>query len=282
MADLSAKESSQETLMTLVGMSLGILLAKWLRHIGSGATSSKDNEVEGPGAEALIMWCVFLILTMLHIWANYRGMVLLKLKSLNKKRAQIALSKVIDECSNKISMAVNTNVSSLPPSPKISPHDAEQMILHMILTPNEVSESILPNLILIFRRKLYLGVKISELFKYNHQNSDLSLFQLFWDEKYLLWLHKQRVYVSLRWDAQQRDELKAFLHALILQNYLATIGNSVMMKSVTMISMTKTVVDTLYGDGLVFLNAMGSRGWDISKLYLDFGKSRADWISKDD
>jgi hypothetical protein len=282
MADLSAKESSQETLMTLAGMSLGIILAKWLRSIGSVDKHSEFDQ-DSHQAEAFIMWCVFAFLTILHIWANYKGMVLLKLKTLNEKRAKIALDRMVGHCSKKVlDAAVSTNnASSSSKSLLISPQEVEHMRIDMILSPKEVSESILPNLELMFRRELYLGIKISEFFKSSHQTKDLSLFHLFWDEKYLLWIRKQRVHVSLRWAAQQQDELKAYIHALILQKCFDKMGDSLRMhSSLTLVSLSKSIVDAVYGDDSVFLNCMSLHGWDVSKLYLGFGKSRADWISK--
>jgi hypothetical protein len=133
----------------------------------------------------------------------------------------------------------------------------------------------------MFSRKLYLGTKISEFFKNGYQTKDLSLFHLFWDQNYVLWIRKQRVYVSLRWAAQQQDELKAYIHALIIQKCLDKMGDSSRIHSSFMIvSMTKSIVDAVYGDDSIFLNSMSHHGWDVSKIYLGFGKARADWIAK--
>lgn len=276
MADLSAKESSQETLMTLAGMSLGILLAKWLRSIGKVDKHSHQTE-------SFVVWCVFTFLTIVHIWANYQAMVLLKLKTLNEKRVKMALAKMVDDCAKKVLDAAipTANASSLFTSLLITPHDVGHLRVHTILSPKEVFESILPNLKFMFRRKLYLGTKISEFFKKGYQTKDLSLFHLFWDQNYVLWVRKQRVYVSLRWAAQQQDELKAYIHALIIQKCLDKMGDSSRMYSSLMIvTMTKSIVDAVYGGDSVFLNSMSHRGWDVSKVYLGFGKARADWIAK--
>jgi hypothetical protein len=282
MADLSAKESSQETLMTLAGMSLGIILAKWLRSIGNVDKQSEFDQ-DSHKTEAFIMWCVFAFLTILHIWANYQGMVLLKLKTLNEKRAKIALDRMVDHCSKKVldSADSTNNSSTLSTSLLISPQEVEHMMRDMILSPKEVYESILPNLKLLFRRELYLGVKISDFFKNSDQIKDLSLFHLFWDENYVLWIRKQRVHVSLRWAAKEQDELKAYIHALVLQKCFDKMGDSLRMhSSLVLVSLTKSIVDAVYVDDSVFLNSLSHHGWDVSKLYLGFGKSRADWISK--
>ncbi|CAN6301790.1 unnamed protein product [Urochloa humidicola] len=72
-ADISAKEGSQETLATMVGMGLGMLLA----HITRG--------------HALSVWASFLSLTMFHMYANYKAVKSLSLTTLNYERTSILL-----------------------------------------------------------------------------------------------------------------------------------------------------------------------------------------------
>ncbi|KAG6480873.1 hypothetical protein ZIOFF_057461 [Zingiber officinale] len=72
-ADISAKEGSQETLATMVGMALGMLLA----HITRGYP--------------LGVWISFLSLTMFHMYANYRAVRCLSLTTLNNQRGSILL-----------------------------------------------------------------------------------------------------------------------------------------------------------------------------------------------
>ncbi|XP_062210345.1 protein root UVB sensitive 3 [Phragmites australis] len=72
-ADISAKEGSQETLATMSGMGLGMLLA----HITRG--------------HALSVWVSFLSLTMFHMYANYKAVQSLSLTTLNYERTSILL-----------------------------------------------------------------------------------------------------------------------------------------------------------------------------------------------
>ncbi|KAK3150863.1 hypothetical protein QOZ80_3AG0238740 [Eleusine coracana subsp. coracana] len=72
-ADISAKEGSQETLATMLGMGLGMLLA----HITRG--------------HALSVWTSFLSLTMFHMYANYKAVQSLSLTTLNYERSSILL-----------------------------------------------------------------------------------------------------------------------------------------------------------------------------------------------
>ncbi|XP_068655681.1 protein root UVB sensitive 3 [Aristolochia californica] len=72
-ADISAKEGSQETLATMIGMLLGMFLA----HITMG--------------NPLAIWVSFLALTVFHMYANYKAVRCLCLSTLNNKRSSILL-----------------------------------------------------------------------------------------------------------------------------------------------------------------------------------------------
>ncbi|KAL2901105.1 Protein root UVB sensitive 3 [Bienertia sinuspersici] len=70
-ADISAKEGSQETLATMVGMALGMFLA----HV--------------TGGQSLAIWFSFLSLTMFHMYANYKAVRCLSLDTLNGERSSL-------------------------------------------------------------------------------------------------------------------------------------------------------------------------------------------------
>lgn len=53
-ADVAGKEGAQETLVTLLGMVLGVLCA---RYVG-------DN--------IIVVWTLFMTLTAIHVYANWR------------------------------------------------------------------------------------------------------------------------------------------------------------------------------------------------------------------
>ncbi|XP_010259877.1 PREDICTED: protein root UVB sensitive 3 isoform X2 [Nelumbo nucifera] len=77
-ADISAKEGSQETVATMVGMVLGMLLAR----VTMGYP--------------LAIWFSFLSLTMLHMYANYRAVRCLCLTTLNSERSSILIHHFIE------------------------------------------------------------------------------------------------------------------------------------------------------------------------------------------
>ncbi|EFN54602.1 hypothetical protein CHLNCDRAFT_135084 [Chlorella variabilis] len=72
-ADIAAKEGSQETAVTLVGMVLGMAFIR-----------------AAHGLEPLI-WSAFWALTALHVWANVRAMRCLRIASLNQARLGLLL-----------------------------------------------------------------------------------------------------------------------------------------------------------------------------------------------
>ncbi|ESR51166.1 hypothetical protein CICLE_v10031554mg [Citrus x clementina] len=77
-ADISAKEGSQETMATMIGMALGMLLAR----ITMG--------------NPFAIWFSFLFLTMFHMYANYRAVRCLSLNSLNFQRSSILLQQFME------------------------------------------------------------------------------------------------------------------------------------------------------------------------------------------
>lgn len=75
--DLVTKEGTQETAVTLVGLTLGLVCAH------SIATSPQQ-------AMAL-----FLFLTAVHVWANYQAAYVLHLESLNPARGQLLVEAIL-------------------------------------------------------------------------------------------------------------------------------------------------------------------------------------------
>ncbi|XP_038997333.1 protein root UVB sensitive 3-like [Hibiscus syriacus] len=77
-AYISFKEGNQETMATMIGMALGMLLAR--------------ITTENP----LAIWFSFLSLTMFHMYANYKAVRCLALDSLNFERSSILLRHFIE------------------------------------------------------------------------------------------------------------------------------------------------------------------------------------------
>ncbi|KAG2451206.1 hypothetical protein HYH02_003813 [Chlamydomonas schloesseri] len=101
-ADVSAKEQSQETATTIVGMVLGMAVTRLLATdphdpagttIGGSSSSSSSRAVWA----VLAAWLVFGLLTALHVWANVRAMRCLVLRSLNQPRLELLVTRYLGQ-----------------------------------------------------------------------------------------------------------------------------------------------------------------------------------------
>jgi hypothetical protein len=79
LADVSAKEGTQETAVTLLGMLCGLGLTNLLR--------------EQPDA----IWIAFWVLTAVHVVANYIAVSALCLRTINTERLQVGACAVNDQ-----------------------------------------------------------------------------------------------------------------------------------------------------------------------------------------
>lgn len=77
-ADVAAKEGSQETAVTLIGMVLGSLFLKFIS--------------DPFDAQASLIWGLFWVMTSIHVVANYAAVEALNLRTLNWARLKLALN----------------------------------------------------------------------------------------------------------------------------------------------------------------------------------------------
>ena len=62
-ADLNAKEGTQETLVSLLGMIFGIALAKYIQALEVTDNESQANYPFLQHRAAIVSWCIFVFLT---------------------------------------------------------------------------------------------------------------------------------------------------------------------------------------------------------------------------
>lgn len=271
MADLNAKESTQETLVSLLGMIFGIGLARYLHALG------KQDDKSGQS----ISWGTFLLLTVVHVWANYLGVKILKLRTLNRERAEVALGSFIDKCVDWCAEIVNNDTG-------IERLDVEPM-LRTILTPHDVSESLWSSSCkLFFSGGLHLGARVGDTFRGMEQVEISETMEAFKEERYFITLKRSGtraiVSVVLCAGSTEEDELKAFVHALVLsalckrnpcslkedaghQRYTSIANTCV--KQIFRTAGPKPVGPSLS------LKWLKERGWETNRLYLGFGRYRA-------
>lgn len=234
MADLNAKEGTQETLVSLLGMLMGVQLAKQLEKLEQHyhdepltLYGSLPKEWQVVPVDLAVSWAIFLFLTWLHMWANYRGVKLLKLNTLNRERATEALEDLTSRLAQNCCSSNDTD--------KESPADIIKK--HEFPTPHDVDDSMVrATCKLLFPRQqsVVLGMSLLKSLRCSSSLDPKQLFQEFDQEKYILGVYSagsrrsMKVYVTLRTGAQKVDELKAFLHSIVLHKYLvasATIGS---------------------------------------------------------
>ena len=93
-ADLNAKEGTQETLVSLVGMLLGIIMARCLRVLDD----EEGTNNKSMSSSEFFSWVMFLVLTLVHVWANYLGVKMLRLRTLNRERTETAFAEMTGIC----------------------------------------------------------------------------------------------------------------------------------------------------------------------------------------
>ena len=271
MADLNAKESTQETLVSLLGMTFGVGLARYLHAL------EKQDDKAGQS----ISWAIFIFLTVVHVMTNYLGVKILKLRTLNRERAEVALDSLINECVDRCEDSVNNDT-------RVELLDVEPM-LRTILTP-DISESLWSSSYkLFFSGGLHLRARVGDAFQGMEQVEASEIMEAFKDERYFITLKKsgrarEIISVVLCAGSTEEDELKAFVHALVLlalcKRNQCSLNEDVCHQKYT--STANTCVKQLFrtagpksvGSSLS-LKWLKERGWETNRLYLGFGKYRA-------
>ncbi|XP_017882483.1 RUS1 family protein C16orf58 homolog isoform X2 [Ceratina calcarata] len=178
LADVSAKDGSQETCVNLIASFVGILI---LSMVHSGRYVLE----------------LYLILVMVHLYANYSAVKALCLNSLNEDRlALIVKSYVLNE---------------------------------VIPVPEEINKK---ESVLLLRKptmsvcgfNIKIGVSLADLIKRDiilTSDTELAL-KLFLDRKYLISIDVQNktIFICLKKDAQPYDILEAYFHACLCGLYI--------------------------------------------------------------
>jgi len=304
MADLNAKEATQETLVSLVGMILGVFIANLLRNIESGKQQQLRQVVDelGQGEGTCsdndvlvwrIQWTIFTLLTLLHVWANWKGVQLLRMRTLNRERTELVLSNVLDEL-----QAMEGTGSS----PTSSPARSVGLValrarsrrlssaVRDVPAPEKVHESLLASTwkLLWPLGRLRLTAQLTDLLQ-----CDLTgLTEIFERERYVIGLNtRNQVLVSLLVGATAQDQLKAFLHAqYLVRCTVSSLAASSLgdrrellrrtLKRVNQVFSSSTGTSETGIDESSSCNLMRDlkrKGWEDDRLYLGFSRRRSQW-----
>ncbi|KAG6654150.1 protein root UVB sensitive 3 [Carya illinoinensis] len=178
-ADISAKEGSQETLATMIGMALGMLLAR----ITMG--------------HALAIWFSFLSLTLFHIYANYKAVQCLALTSLNPERSSILLQHFL-ETGQVLSPEKVSRMEHVLPVWTTSWSSKSAKQIHM---------------------QVHLGVRVSSLNHSELMDLLHSAGSHYKKAKYVLVEKQGIVHATLHKDSTSADVLQSFFHALVMAKF---------------------------------------------------------------
>ncbi|OAY59374.1 protein root UVB sensitive 3 [Manihot esculenta] len=224
-ADISAKEGSQETVATMTGMALGMVLAR----ITIGYP--------------LAIWFSFLSLTMFHMYANYRAVRCLVLKSINTQRSSILLQHFMET--------------------------------GQVLSPEQVSrmEHILPkwttfwssNNVKLLHKQIHLGVRVSSLDQ-QEMKELLHSAGSHRKAKYLLVERKGIISILMHKNSTSSDVLQSFIHALVMAKLTE--------ETTSVHSESQSWMDKHYK---TFLQKLNSSGWKTERLLSHSIIWRANW-----
>ncbi|KAH7516082.1 hypothetical protein FEM48_Zijuj10G0097000 [Ziziphus jujuba var. spinosa] len=179
-ADISAKEGSQETVATMIGMALGMLFAR--------ATTGHP----------LAIWFCFLSLTFFHMYANYKAVQCLALTSLNPQRSSIVLQHFMET------------------GQVLTPKQVSRM--EHILPVWAFSPS-LKNSKLIYKR-IRLGVRVSSLNHLELTDLLHNAGSHYRKAKYLLVETKGTIKVIVHKNSIAADVLQSFVHAHVMASLM--------------------------------------------------------------
>ena len=233
MADLNAKESTQETLVSLLGMLLGVTLAHSLLQLPKG----DDNQGLGH-IQWQVQWVVFIVLTFLHVWANWRGVSILRLRTLNPPRARVVLDHLVQ-------VLVAATATAAASTPMMTPRQQVKVVSTLLETalasesdvpaPPHVYESLFWSSIrLVWPGRIRTAARFPDIVRAMPTNRNAKdddddaasstllqhVLDDFAEERYWLVVSEtdrnQPIYLTLLVGATPRDQLQALLHALVL------------------------------------------------------------------
>jgi hypothetical protein len=199
MADLAAKESTQETMVSLLGMMGGVAVAHLLQQLPYAVT-----------------WLLFGLLTIVHVWANYQAVVLLKLATLNPERTHVLLKDVIQV------LVDDDDDDDDDGDEQIGPNNKLLLLLDQALeavsTPEDVNESLLSSTTKLLFPTLHVAQPLNP--------RQLDFVSELAHERYLIGAgdaggRRHHLSIWLGVGATNQDELQAYVHALLLQAKMA-------------------------------------------------------------
>ncbi|KAM8845222.1 RUS family member 1 [Spinachia spinachia] len=226
MADISAKDGSQETLVNLAGLLVSLMLIPIVT----------DNP--------MLTVSLFILFTVLHLFANYKAVRSVVMETLNEARLSIVLQQYLRD--------------------------------GRILRPAEANQK--EPVLLEFRKTvpIKLGVRLQEIIE---SPEDLKSALKENNMPFLLAVRNDCVCVCLAPEASVSDEIRGMCQAVWLRSKLSipTSRGPRMKSNWEMVHESHKLMDTMFH---TFLKGLEAAGWDITRTLLDWDEWRVEWKTK--
>ncbi|KAF7620013.1 hypothetical protein AFLA_001631 [Aspergillus flavus NRRL3357] len=282
LAEVNAKDSSQETIISLIGMLVGSFVV-------SRVTSYTAT------------WISLVMLLTMHLSLNYAAVRSVQMTSLNRQRANIVFSTLLNSDTD-LDIANFNPTHETHPTPKHSKATQSQK-QWQIPTPAQVSkqEKIFETDGILrwvsapsTQHKLgtcRIGVSLEQFLapsstrtgsgslKTSTPMSDLS--SLFKSEDYLLFLHRNRqswdARILLKTSSTTQTQLKAWMHVLLAARVLCSSAKEMRTQEIEYIMDTISKTLTFLNDGSrtdQYMSALTEAGWDLNVAALETRSGR--------
>ncbi|CAL8068854.1 unnamed protein product [Calicophoron daubneyi] len=263
-ADVAAKDASQETLSNLLALFLNMSLIYF---------------VTGNWG---VIWVLFVLLTIVHLYANYRAVKCLKFTTFNRNRFAIAVRPWLQQQlqDHEMSDMGSSRSTSFPTIDWVNDHE--------------------PILGSVVGTRIHLGCSLHDL-PTSGVSSLPDLIKIFSSERYLLYCPDWRlvldggasarfsIYIILVNGCHSRDQLQAMLHAELLLFISKLDGRTTVHSWLSQIRSSKTVSDFshttlvlarhLFDQFEADVTNSPEPCWNLNALHFSAGQWRSTWIN---
>lgn len=249
LGELNAKDSSQETVISLLGMLAGSVVVSWV-------------------TTPMATWATLIALLSIHLATNYAAVKAVSMNSLNRQRANIVFSQLLDTDNPRV-----LSPGEVSEQERVFERDGVLRCGTDILGHCRIGISL---------QLLLSGMTIASRSK-TGAFKDLpiklpGILEVFAHESYVLWLnetHTREVLIVLKKDCAAQDQLKAWLHALILVRLRSQDPPSAFIKGEhvgVQVQRLGDLIHTLQQSNEVFnkqASALRSAGWELDTAALE-------------
>jgi len=268
--DLVTKEGTQETAVTLIGLVLGMLCAQ-------GVATNEQHSM-----------ALFLFLTGLHVWANYRAVYVLHLSSVNPSRSALLIHEVLSLYCQAMGISTLHDCS-------LAMNEAQKSVFEALVasckqfTIQKINDKeCLTNTsgVLVWSRKVFMGCSLSTaLTSWPAPSADESSRETdirrclkvcessqSISKNYCLLLRESHNALSVLFKstAQPVDKLKAVLECRILQERARAVQGAITVDDVVAVAQVMDLIWSPVESKLL------QEGWDLSQHGVLF--SCDEWI----